>query len=128
LPGGRSSTADGINSFGQVTGTSDTVRGDFHAFVWQSFEMTDLGTFPDGTYSVAQSINDAGQVVGYANGNFGLGASFHAFLWQAGAMSDLGTLPGGSYSNATSINNLGQVVGSSSTVGGFSHVSYGRRA
>ena len=41
--------------------------------------VTDLGTLPGGTFSVAVAINDRGEVVG--NGN-GPGSFTHAILWR----------------------------------------------
>ncbi len=80
--------------------------------------QTDLGTL-GGYQSEGTALNDAGQVVGYAD--LGGGPS-HAFVWsfRTGKMTDLGTL-GGDFSYATAINNRGQVVGSSSTASGDTH-------
>ena len=70
-------------------------------------EMQDLGTL-GGKESWAESINDKGQTVGYAQTAAG---EKHAFLWEAGrGMQDLGTL-GGKQSSACYINGKGQVVG-----------------
>lgn len=76
---------------------------------YPAWTITEIGTL-GGTGSIANGINNSGQVVGRANttGN----AAAHAFLWSNGLMQDLGTL--GGYSEATSINNEGKVVGTSS--------------
>src|ERR1700682_4737092 len=61
--------------------------------------MINLGTLPGMYSSVANGINDAGQVVGRADefpGNLS-----RAFLYQNGTMIDLGTLPGMYHSDAT---------------------------
>jgi probable HAF family extracellular repeat protein len=81
--------------------------------------MRDLGTLGrGGTYSWATAINDAGQVVGYAN----TADSFsRAFLYENGRMSDLGTL-GGTYSRALALNGAGDVVGYSETIPGTSEL------
>src|SRR3954454_16188201 len=78
--------------------------------------MTDLGTLPGGSFSLGQSINNAGQVVGTASTST-LGP-FHAFLYSNGQMTDLNdwidpTL-GITLEEATAINNSGQIVANSS--------------
>src|SRR5256885_1420458 len=77
--------------------------------------FTDLGTLPNDTYSGANDINGAGQIVGYSAG---AGPdSPHAFLWDNGTMTDLGTIGGvAGQSVAFGINEAGQVVGQSYTV------------
>ena len=72
-----------------------------------TYNVTDLGTLPGGTYSNAYGLNGSGQVVGGADNASG----YRAFLWSGGTMTSLGTLPGGSYSSAYGINGSGQVVG-----------------
>jgi probable HAF family extracellular repeat protein len=117
LPGaGTGSTAYAINRSRQVVGVSGTISatGDLenHAFLWSNGVMRDLGNFgpipaPGRVYSIATGINDAGQVVGWANGP---DDESHGFLWANGTMQDLGTL-GGEQSGADAINAAGQVVG-----------------
>src|SRR5689334_17176437 len=65
-----------------------------------------LGSF-DGPLTVANGINDAGQVVGRSSLPSG---GFHAFLYSGGKTTDLGSL-GGNFSTATGINNDGQISG-----------------
>jgi probable HAF family extracellular repeat protein len=64
--GGGSSRVHAINNRGQVVGGSETVEGEWHAFLWEDGRMKDLGTLgpPATTSSRAQGINNAGQVVG----------------------------------------------------------------
>jgi probable HAF family extracellular repeat protein len=115
--GGTSSRANAVNTNGQVVGSSATVAGQSHAFLWQDGVMTDLGTL-GGATSVANGINDKGQVVG---SSITAAGQTHAFLWQEGVMTDLGTL-GGASSTATAINYNGIVVGGSLTsVAGQEH-------
>ena len=72
--------------------------------------LTDLGTL-GGSKSLANGINDAGQIIGWSHT---LGGESHAFLYQNGVMDDLGTL-GGSESFAYAINGAGQIVGGADT-------------
>jgi probable HAF family extracellular repeat protein len=111
--GGEWSDAFGINDLGHVVGISDTGqdlspsypwRLLLHAFIWSEGNMTDLGTL-GGTYSLARSINDNDQVVGFSQIQ-PLSEQAKAFLWEAGSMIDLGV-----FGSATDINNKGQIVG-----------------
>jgi probable HAF family extracellular repeat protein len=101
-----------INKLGQVAGYSSYVgplNEPLHAIVWsRTTGLTDLGTLAHGV-SLAQAINDAGQVAGYSEAANG---QVHGFLWTAtSGMIDLGTLARGVDSYATAINNAGQVIG-----------------
>jgi probable HAF family extracellular repeat protein len=73
-----------------------------------------------GRDSEAYGINDAGQVVGWADTRPSYPFISHAFITGSNGMgmTDLGTL-GGDYSFAFGINDAGQVVGSSNTAVGF---------
>ncbi|WP_106614204.1 hypothetical protein [Saccharothrix carnea] len=72
--------------------------------------MTDLGTIPGASWSIARAVNNSGVAVGRSSGN---GWS-RATRWAARAtITDLGVLPGGRYSNATGINSTGVIAGDS---------------
>src|SRR5262249_24563241 len=105
---------------GQIVGYFYTSGGASHAFLYQNGGMTDLGTL-GGETSVANGINNAGQVVGFANISDSNGGAARAFLYQNGIMTNLGDLAGaarGYDSWTTGINNAGQVVGYSFTTNG----------
>jgi probable HAF family extracellular repeat protein len=120
-PGGLGdvSFAYGINSFGEVVGSSYTATlYSQHAYIWTKKDgIHDLGTF-GGSNSFAYAIDDFGTVVGESQLASG---EYHAFSWtKSGGMQDLGTL-GGTYSSAFATNNYGQVVGQASTATGLAH-------
>jgi probable HAF family extracellular repeat protein len=125
--GGPRSRAYSVNDANQVVGDASTAGGADHAFLWRTgVGMTDLGTLPGGTYSIARAVNGSGQVVGYGDVRIkGLKAlQQHAFLWQNGVMIDLGTLvakPRPSqvvHSLADDVSDTGQVIGMSNYIPG----------
>jgi probable HAF family extracellular repeat protein len=132
LPNDTVGFATGVNSSGQAVGASGlcsntafvTPFGPFapHAVMWDSNgAATDLGHMPGtpaGIYNIATSINDRGEVVGFAC----VGADTNpatcvedAFLWTKDTgMQDLGGLPGAIASGppcCNTINNSGVIVG-----------------
>ena len=116
--------AHAINNEGQVVGYSD-LRGNasFHAFLWtRATGMQDLGTLSGDLNSLANALNDAGDVVGVS-----LDANFNprAFLWENGTMRDLNALiPADSPLQlllACGINSSGQIVGLGVTSTGEAH-------
>ncbi len=133
LNDGVSNNAVGINQRGQIVGLSENGNIDpltgwpqADAVLWRSNgKIVDLGTL-GGNQSLANAINDSGQVVGAALNTTPdpfSGAGFllspaatqvHAFLWQAGVMQDLGTL-GGPDSTAWTVNRRGDIAGESFT-------------
>ena len=108
------SYAYGMNSKGQVVGSSQTGDGGFQGFVWKDGVMTKLPTL-GGWASGANAINERGVAVGSAVvEETGYG---HAVIYRKGKVQDLGVLGTGSGSTAWDINNLDVVVGDSTTDG-----------
>jgi probable HAF family extracellular repeat protein len=116
--------ATGVNDSGWVTGYSG------RALLWRpGVGITDLGDFGPTTGSTANranAINNAGQVVGYANSPSY--AAYRAFLWEEGiGLTDLGDLPrGNNGSRADAINSMGAAAG---RAGGqyTNHPTYGNQ-
>jgi len=109
--GGNESQARAVNNHGQVVGLARTAIGESHAFLWNSVTgMRDLGTLGTGAVSVAEGVNDLGQVVGYSE-TAGYSGCHHAFLWDpVTGIKDLGAF--GLYrSHACGINDAGQIIG-----------------
>ncbi|MEP7345899.1 MAG: hypothetical protein ABI877_11550 [Gemmatimonadaceae bacterium] len=113
LPQHVHSEARGVNSSGQIVGSSDpnsllSVR----AFGFtDATGMVDLGLGGVGFSAYAHDINDAGVITGY------LGT--HAFRWTtAGGLDDLGVPPGWNFSTGYSINASNQVAGGLTTASG----------
>ncbi len=131
LPDGDNfSTADSINSHGVIAGISNNGLIEpasglpiFVAVLWKNGRIIDLGTLGGG-FSLPNSINDRGDVVGAAQntiedpfrfgdllGGLSSETQWHATLWKNGAARDLGTLGDGTGSFATVVNERGQATG-----------------
>ena len=106
---GRLSSARDINNVGQVVGEcGDPVRHCWSPCIHQDGTLTLLcppgDAIPDCVYGgIANSVNDAGEVVGE------LAAA--AFLWRAGSLTLLGDMGSDSKSHAFGINESRQIVG-----------------
>lgn len=80
----------------------------------QSYSITDLGTLPGGTSSIAAALNNKGEVVGTSTQTSANGVSTdQAFVWKNGQMTALGILPGGRASRAAGIGEGEQICGNS---------------
>ena len=110
------STAQAINSSGQITGEAYVSGGYLHASLYSGGTMIDLGTL-GGNESFGRAINAAGQVAGNAELS---GGNYHAVVYSGGVAADLGSL-GGAYSLATGINGSGQVCGWAQTPASVQH-------
>jgi probable HAF family extracellular repeat protein len=107
-------TAGGINNADQVVGFSSSTA---MAVLFDINGETNLGDFAGGAeFSVANDINELGQIVGFGEATSGRRAA----LWRnPSTMIDLGDLSGGAdSSNALAINDNGFVVGFSGATGG----------
>lgn len=118
-----------INDNGQVIAFVSTDRSTWHSVIWDKGKIIKIDTL-GGKQSLAEDINNKGQVVGFSSISDGTRLESHAFLWENGNVTDLGTLksntkpdkshgPSGkipdmpSNSIAFAINNKGQIVGTS---------------
>ena len=103
-----------ISDAGQVVGTKNTGQSDgqgpiAHAVLWDNGSVRDLGTL-GGKRSVPWGINDAGVVVGAANGpGSTLGNADTACYWDAAGIHQIPI--GGDGSAAFGVNNFGDIVG-----------------
>lgn len=115
--GGDFNDAFAINSKGEVTGRSLTVRNKaYHAFLYNGTTTIDLGALTpsrtDG--SIGLAVNDNSEVVGQS----ALVSADHAFLYNGLSMLDVNNLIDPTdplygnvvFNSATGINNSGQIV------------------
>lgn len=112
---GFETSAEGVNSSGQVTGTYLTDIDDpkLRSFLYHDGAMHDIGTL-GGDETSATAINEKGHVTGYST-LAGTG-EVHAFLYTANGMQDIDGPGTGSMGRA--INDLDQVTGYSFVPGG----------
>ncbi len=109
-PAGQQFSVSSVNVHGLACGALVVANGNTHAALWQiGGGITDLD--PTGTYSVAETINDNGTVVGFMNVAGGVS---HAFKYSQGQMTDLHSqVAGADFPNsiAWGVNNQGQICG-----------------
>ena len=125
--GGTCGITNAMNNRGQVAGQS-YMAGNLiaRAFLWDKNsnpQLLDIGTL-GGDNASGMWINDAGEVIGYADlppsppGCSGLLCVHHGFLWKNGVMTDLGSIGTDPCSRVFSINSREQIVGASAAVCG----------
>lgn len=120
-PGDPDSAATAINDLGQVIGISglcsNAVGGAsaIHALLWENGRPVDLGNVGGHAWNTPVSLNNHGQIVGFANtsGDKNAPLSPSAFLWtkESGKMEKLPRLDDDQTSAAYDINERGQIVG-----------------
>jgi probable HAF family extracellular repeat protein len=114
------SWAQQINNAAQVVGGSAAVDGTFHAVLWNRGVISDLGTLGapgSSLFSLANGVNDKGQIVGDSQENDVVNPllgfpPFFPTIWNQGLATKLVGQP--SYTvggDGYNINNKGQVVG-----------------
>lgn len=120
------SMANDINNLGVAVGQANNPSGPWNACIFtldSKNPIISLGSLPDYATSEANSINDAGMIVGFAFDG-PAGADPRAFVYFDGAMHDLNDyLPKDSnfawLINATGVNSHGDIVGIGRTTDGY---------
>jgi probable HAF family extracellular repeat protein len=124
LQGDSTSAATAVNARGQAVGISgrcDVAVGEFsaqNAVLWDDGRPMRIQTLGGVSWNTPMDINDAGDVIGFANLPGDADGAFnpHAFFWsRREGVKDLGTLAGDTNSQAFGINAQQQVVGESCT-------------
>jgi len=111
----QESTANAVNSVGEIVGWSDGAWMDgpneygyaVLPVVWRGGTIVDLGTL-GGRHGLAMDINELGWIVG---GSVDPDGQHRATLWREGEIVDLGSLPGYAASHAYRLNEAGDIVG-----------------
>jgi probable HAF family extracellular repeat protein len=113
--GGTSASSSAINAHGDVVGSSRTT-GDVavHGFLHVGGSMVDIGVVGGDSCSIANDVNDQGQVVGVSD--FACEANNRPSLFVNGTHSYLFGLF--VFGQAAAINNAGQIVGWSGSTSG----------
>jgi probable HAF family extracellular repeat protein len=107
VAGAIRSSPVGINNAGQVVGNIVTANGNNQAVIWNNGTPTLLPSpSPQYTQTFASFVNDAGQVVGYAEND----SSQVAVVWSGLTAIELG-LGANEFGEALGINSSGLMVG-----------------
>lgn len=103
-----------INEAGQITGDTLNGSGNWRAFLWSNYTMTEIPELTGyaGDYGYGYGINNLGQVVGESGYTV-------PFLWDGTATINLGNLGGMDSGAAHALNDSTQVVGYASHSSGF---------
>ena len=118
LIGGVNTWAYRVNDHGDAVGFHDNYPDSIDAVLYPAGGSAVTLPGAGGYWTEAYSINNLGQVVGYAE----VTASFaHPALWISGTLSTLANL-GGSGGVANDINDLGEIVGRLSPDSGYTAV------
>ena len=126
--GGYNAAAFSNNTKNQIVGiaqgpgrdptcmSGSTITQDIYPVIWQNGQITTTIPFlPGDVDAQANSINDAGQVVGSSGDCSDI--DIHSWIWKNSQVTDLGSLGGVDYTFAASINNYAQVTGGSDLAG-----------
>jgi probable HAF family extracellular repeat protein len=100
-----------VNDSGDVAGYAGSPNLDAHAILWRNGQAIDLGVWPGGSYSVANGINNLGQIVG--TGTLAADNLDHALLWTVVAAGG----GGGGTANTTPLASLMATSSTSIRVG-----------
>jgi len=71
-----------------VAGYAGSPNIDAHAILWRNGQAVDLGVWPGGHYSVANGVNNLGQITG--TGTIAADNLDHALMWTVVAVGDSG--------------------------------------
>jgi probable HAF family extracellular repeat protein len=107
-----------LNDSADIAGYAGSPNIDAHAILWRNGQAIDLGIWPGGHYSVANGINNLGQIVG--TGTIAGDNLDHALMWTV-----VTTGSGGGTTNATPSASLQATSSTSIRVGGSVSVQAG---
>ncbi len=128
--GQQTSTANGINDAGHIallsgfTSPSSVVGTTAH--LWNGTTLTNLGKIgagqpSGGAASIANDVNNNGEVVGRAWSSAGSSGFNHPFRWKNGVMTDLAMPAECNLGEVYDVNDNGQMVGIASGTGACSN-------